>query len=115
MPQPRNVIDHKRGRTWRETITVRDVAGALVDLSGWAVTSQLRRRAEADTIVQTFTCTVHPDQVTHRGELEVYASSAASAAWPLDLLAWDIRLVDAGGDVDITETIGVHVQESVTR
>lgn len=115
MAPPRNVLDHKRGRTWRESITVRDATGALVDLTGWTVTSQLRRRAEAADIVQTFTCTVHPDQVTHRGEFEVYASAASTATWPLDQLAWDIRIVDAGGDVDITDTIGVHVSEAVTR
>lgn len=112
---PAQVIQHKRGKTWRETAFVTDAAGALVDLTGWVVTSKLRRTAENDVVVQTFTCTVHADQVGHKGEFEVFAPSASSLTWPLSTLVWDIRIQALAGDIEITETVVVQVSEAVTR
>jgi len=103
----------KRGSTWRMTGTLRDSAGALLDLTGWAVASKLRDPSGAE--IASFTCSVHPDQVGHRGELEVYAAAAVTALWPAGGAVWDVALTDPGGDTDITRTVQVRIEEAVTR
>lgn len=103
----------KRGSTWRVSGVLRDSDGALVNLTGWAVASKLRTPAGVE--VASLSCTVHADQVGHRGEFEVFAAAAATALWPLGAARWDIRLTDAGGDVTHTKTVAVTIEEPVTR
>lgn len=106
-------LSFKRGATWRWTGVIRDTAGDAVDLTGWGAASKLRDPSGAE--IATFACTIDPDQVTHKGELEIYASAAATTTWPLGGAVWDVAITDAGGDVDISRTVALRIEEAVTR
>ncbi len=108
-----NAITIKRGTTWRWTGTIRDDTGVPVNLTGWSVASKLR--APSGTLLATFACTVDVDQGANPGKLQIYASAAATSTWPLGSALWDVAVTDAGGDVDISRTVNVRVEEAVTR
>lgn len=105
----------KMGATLRVPGTLTDDDGAAVDLTGYALSSQVRTRGTAQ-LVATATVTAHPDQSTHRGEFELLVPAATTATWaPAVDLALDVRIVAPGGDVAITETVPVTVLRAETR
>ena len=106
-------ISFKLGSTWRFSGTLRDDAGAAIDLTGWSISSKLRDTSDVE--VAALTCSVDPDQVAHRGEFEVHASAAATSSWSPGTVSWDVRLQDSGGDVSITRTVVVRLEQAVTR
>lgn len=101
----------KRGATFEAACTHRDAAGAAVNLTGWTLTSQVR--TQGGRLVGDLTVTL-ADQVADPGSFTVRAEAAATAAWPLDVLIWDIRF-DAPTGVVFTETVELEVLRQVTE
>lgn len=99
----------KRGDTLSLAFAAKTDEGTVQDLTGYAVTSQVRAPqgalvADLDVVIV--------DAVA--GELTLGATAAATAAWPLGKLICDLRL-DLAGDVVHSETFEVIVIEAVTR
>lgn len=111
---PTSRISIKRGDTFAiETQWLTDSVG--VDLTGYTVRSQVRKSDPSQTIVETMTCTIDPDQATNPGVVMIAASATQTALWPALTLAWDIEYTSAGGIVLSSETIEIVVVRDVTR
>lgn len=94
----------KRGATLQFDAALTNSDGPI-DLTGWAITSQVRTPAGA--LIGDVAATVL-DQSTHRGQYRLHASTAA---WPPGMYAWDIAYAysdGAGGQV-VTYTEGVQL------
>lgn len=85
--------------------------GTDVDLTGYTVTAQVRRRA--DELVDTLTCTPDADQATNPGVLVVSATDAQTALWPILTLECDVRFDN--GEVTHTDTFEIVVKKAITR
>lgn len=105
-------ITHKIGDTLTLPM-VWSVDGAEVNLTGYAVTSQVRQH---DELVGTLTCTVDPDQATNTGALVVSATATQTAEWPTGALQCDVRFeAGGGGSVTRTDTFELFMVRAVTR
>lgn len=102
-------ITHKRGDTFELSATVENL-GVAVDITGWTITSQARD--EADLILQTFAVT-KTDAAS--GAFTVSATSTQTEAWGLGNYQMDIEFVEAGGEVNSTETFTLSVLRDITR
>lgn len=89
--------------------------GVGVDLTGYTVTSQVRKRdASGDglgTLVADITCTIDPDQVTNPG---VVLLEADTSDWPILALDCDVKFVSGGGLVYPTTTFEIRVVRNIT-
>lgn len=99
----------KRGDTFLLAFAAKTDEGTVQDLTGYAVTSQVRS-AQGALVADLDVAIV--DAVA--GSLTLGATAAATAAWPLGKLVADLRL-EVGGDVLHTETLELVVIEAVTR
>lgn len=104
-------VTHKRGATFEAACVRKDAAGTRVDLTGWTITSHMRRRS--DQLVQQLVTSL-ADQVALPGVFTLTATAAQTAAWPVEVLLWDIRYQPPTG-VEFTETVEVDVQREITR
>lgn len=105
---------HKRGDTWRyiHVADIRNTAGALVDLTGWTLLSQLRKggSAQADgEIIATFTCSW-----TNVGTQEFQTLLANTAAWPIGNAEFDVQFTSPGGEVVSWPTVTVEIVKDIT-
>jgi len=88
------------------------VAGVGTDLSGYTITSQIRRLND-DATYHDLTVTIDPDQVTNAGDFVVSATAAETLAWDLAIYECDIRMEST--DVDFTDTFTIRVVKAITR
>ncbi len=79
----------KSGDTFKALLTITR-NGAPVDLSSVAITSQVRQRDEAQTLVSDLTIT---SVDLPNGQFRVRSESAG---WPVEDLDWDVQFVEAG-------------------
>jgi len=91
------------------------VAGVYIDLSGYTITSSVRRRTDETngSPIDTLTCTADPDQTANKGKFEVTATDVQTALWPITTLLCDVRL-DNGVEVTHTESFEIVVRRAVT-
>lgn len=89
-------------------------AGAVVpvDLTGYTVRAQLRRRASSPEILATFTCVI-TDAADGRFELSLSAVTTAAIAARAGV--YDVELVSPGGDVYRFLEGAVSISHEVTR
>ena len=87
--------------------------GTDVDLTGYTVTCQVRKRD--DTAVDELTSTPDADQVTNPGELVVAATDAQTALWPILTLECDVRFESGDGSTTHTDTFEIKVEKAITR
>lgn len=100
-------LTRKAGATISLPCLYKDGAGAAVDLTGYTVTSQVRRVNRVK--LATFTYTMDPDQVTNRGRFVLSITSASSASWPAATYRCDVRITSAGGIVEFSDTFDFKV------
>ena len=90
-------IEHDQGSTFQWDITVYDTDGAtLLDLSGYTVRSQLRKKYTDTNPSETFTIT-YPDAVN--GIVRLALTATETAALAKGRYYYDVELVDGTGKV----------------
>lgn len=102
---------HIRGDTWSQTgvAGIRTPDGALIDLTGWQLRSQARKKDDG-ALVCEFTCTlVNPITQVYRMEKQV------TTDWPTEVLLADVQFTSPTGFVVSTPTFAIDVKEDQTR
>ncbi len=91
------------------------IDGVPVDLSGYTVTSHVRRRTDdtGGAPLDVLTCVIDPDQITNPGRLVVSATSMQTELWPIAVLVCDVEFV-SGLSVIHTDSFEILVQRPVT-
>jgi hypothetical protein len=110
-----SAITIKAGDTFSLPMTW-ESGGAPVDLTGYAIASQVRRRSDtsAETPVDELTCEADADQATNPGQFVVSATATMTASWPVAVLDCDVRFTSASGVVH-TDTFEIQVARAITR
>lgn len=80
-------------------ITVQDTAGVPLNLTGYTIRGQGRKKYSDSAASFTFTCTPAPDQTGSTGVVNVELSSASSAGIAAGAYKYDIEIVTAGNKV----------------
>lgn len=102
-------ITHKRGDTFELSATLEN-GGNAVDITNFTITSQVRDAEDA--LLQALTVTV-TDAVA--GAFTVSATPAQTETWGIKNYDCDIEFVEAGGEVNSTETFQINVIKDITR
>jgi hypothetical protein len=76
-------INIEQGATYYKTYTLKDSAGAEVDLTGWSVAGQIRAKYDSASALASFTCTIL-NQVTYPGKFTVLLSAGTTAGIAVD-------------------------------
>lgn len=98
-------IAWKRGATFAANCVYTPPDGALADLLGATITSQIRHNGK---LVTDLTPTIAADGLSF--DLE----DTAGATFPLGACAWDIRIA-VGTDVIYTDTVTINVVDHITE
>ncbi len=96
----------KQGTSLIALVAITDDAGTALDVTGFAITGQVRD-ANAN-LVANLPITVTP----HLGLAQINVPD--TSAWPLGTLRCDLRVVTATGAILQTQTFPVVVQRRVT-
>jgi hypothetical protein len=99
----------EQGATFLRTLTLKDGAGVLIDLTGYTVRGQIRSSQNASSIAATFTGTVL-NQTTNKGQASLLISATDTSSIPGDAeqvtpplkaskYLYDIEMVDGSGVV----------------
>ncbi|MGQ0622669.1 MAG: hypothetical protein ACT4QA_22645 [Panacagrimonas sp.] len=99
----------KRGATFRFSGVVKDDLGNPLDITAMTLASQVRRDSGALVGSAEFT---KLNQTTNRGGYTALFPS--TAAWPLVLAIWDVRVID-GADKLITPTRYIQIARAATE
>lgn len=100
----------KRGATFRLPFDVTDANDQPTPVPGWLFSSHMRN--SGGDLLQDFQVRVLD---VDQGMVEFFATPGETALWPLGHHFLDIRVQDGSGDVYLTATIQVKVEEGVTR
>jgi len=114
----------EQGATFQRTLTFKDPSNALVDITGWVFTGQIRKRYDSPDVIASFTFAIQ-DQTTAKGQVLMTMSPADTLAIPVDKssgvtkritkYAYDVQVLIPGGEVDrVIEGIA-NVSPEVTR
>jgi hypothetical protein len=101
-------IRHKHGASFRAEIAA-TVQGDPLDLTGMTITSQIRAAAGSYRVPGVVVDVV--DAVN--GLIAIHAKDTTQ--WPVTRLEWDVRMVDADGNVSATDTVLIDCEREVTR
>lgn len=102
----------RHGDRWTRTITIRDGAGAAVNLTGMAWRAQIRRTRQSSQVLASLTATV---AVPASGVLTLVLSGAAVAGIPATgQTPWVWDLEETTGEQTLIEG-SVWVSEDVSR
>lgn len=104
------MITIKRGDTLAIAAAVTTDAGAVFDLTGYTLRSQVRSSSGA--LVGTLTVTIVSAAL---GTYTLGAPAATTALWPTGQHLCDVEYVSAGGIVTSTKTFPLFVATDVTR
>lgn len=119
------VFDHKRGDSFRVdelgmlveradgplTMIVdgKELRAAVLDLTGWGVASQLRRRDTGELVADLVV--TWNDRTTGTYSL----TALDTLAWPVTTLAWDVQFTAPDGFVTSSETKYIRIKKDQTR
>lgn len=113
----------EQGADYKIKLTIKDSAGALVDLTGHVFRGQIRKNVSDATVQASFTFNIL-NQVTNKGQVEVLLSNTSSSAIVIDAQAkvnrelvsmpYDIESSNGAEDVRWLEGI-VKMSPEVTR
>lgn len=101
-----------RGDTEVVVITMKDVAGIPINITGRTYSAQVRTTRDAGSVAASFTCVI--TNVVSGGEVTCTMSAVSSAALPAGKYYWDFQENNAG----VISTIlagSVTVLADVTR
>lgn len=119
------VFEHKRGDSFRVdelgmlaedadgalTMMVdgAEVRASLLDLTGWGVASQVRRKDTGELVADL--------EVSWKDRAAGTYSLLAkdTTAWPVTMLAWDVQFTDPDGFVTSSETKYIRIKKDQTR
>jgi hypothetical protein len=119
------VFDHKRGDSFRVDeigMMVQDDVGALtmivdgvevraslLDLTGWGIASQLRRKDTGELVADLDVI----ERDRSKGQYSLQAKNTTE--WPVTTLSWDVQFTSPDGFVTSSETKYVRIKKDQTR
>lgn len=106
------IISFKRGDSFRPSLAVTTEAGAVQDITGWEIISQVRDRN--GKLVATLDVSSRVD-ASGTFVLAPADEDSAEANWPVGDLEWDVEYTDAAGLVRSTETITIRCLKDISR
>ena len=77
-------INIEQGATFSMSCTMKDSAGATVDLTGWTFSGKIKETLASSSSVASFTITL-ANQITDQGEFTITLSAATTAAIPVNV------------------------------
>jgi len=94
-----------QGSTFSRVITLKTSAGVPIDLTGYTARGMIKASAQDVAALQSFTCTVDPDETT--GRITISLTDVQTSALPatgekfseLARFVYDIEIVDWEGKV----------------
>ena len=107
-PQSDPKLRIKRGETFLLECQVKGADGVALNLTGWAIVSQIRDNR--DRLIATLTVDIHTPAT---GQYRVRYDDTDE--WPPGEAHMDIAYTDASGRAMSTETLTVSVERDVTR
>lgn len=107
------LYEHKRGATLSLTVDYA-VSSVGQNLTGYTVTSQVRKGNSAQTLLATLTVTL-ANQGTNPGRVTLSCADSVTATWAPGDYKCDVRYASGAGAVAITETFDFRVLENVTQ
>jgi len=102
-------ITHKRGDTFELSCTLEN-QGVAVDITNFTITSQLR--LPDDTLLQALTVT-KTDATA--GQFTLSATATETETWGVANYECDIEFIEAGGEVNSSQTFVISVIKDITR
>ena len=82
-----------QGADFQITVDVTDVNGAVLNMSGYTATGQIRKTYESSTVAATFTCTVTEDS----GQVTMKLTDTVTAAMSPGRYVYDLVTTDGNG------------------
>lgn len=104
------LYEHKRGATLSLPV---DYEGSP-NLTGYTVTSQIRKNNVAKTLLATLTVTL-ANQTTNPGRVTLSCADSVTATWAAGDYKCDIKYVSGAGVATPTDTFDFRVVENVTE
>ena len=107
----KTITEIKRGSTFEQTITCLDESNIAVNLSGWAVESDLKQSAGEDTLLSF----VVDSGNFVSGIVGISATPAQTLTLPADYsLQYDIKFTEPSSSVYYTETLYLKTSRHIT-
>ena len=104
-------IQLKRGSTFSLVLRLTDENNDAIDLTGWSYSSDLKLKAGRDALL-SFNIN---DDKANEGILVLGAEPESTVLLPPNRsLEFDVKLVDAGGNIHYTETVIVKTMKHIT-
>lgn len=100
-----------QGDTWQRWMTI-SIAGAPVDVSGYTLAAQVRRKHSDPEILATFAIDLDPQTV---GRFQLTLTPTITAALPAKDAVWDLQFTQPDGQVFTYLHGKVAVSAEVTR
>lgn len=100
------MLDFIKGGTFVRRVALRDTGGRSVDLTGVSVTLE---NAAGGAVLAGMICQVDPNAPT-TGLVFVSAESASTAAWPLGVSSYRVRITFPDGIVVMTPAFAFEVK-----
>ena len=105
-------INIDQGTDFFSVITVEDVAGNVVDLTGYTAAGQIRKTYASNTIAATFGASI--TQPTN-GKISLTLNALTTGAMKPGRYVYDVEITTAGGTVSRVIEGQVEVMPGVTR
>lgn len=102
-------ITHKRGDTFELSATLEN-EGNPVDITNFTIASQVRDTDDVVLQALTVTKTDAPN-----GAFTLGATSTQTESWGVQQYQCDIEFIEAGGEVNSSETFAINVIKDITR
>ena len=99
----------KTGEVFEYVLDFKDPDGQTVDMTGWTIKSQIRALHNYE-LVSALNASWLDSTI---GSLHIVAETP-TADWPVDLLSWDIALLDQQQRAVYSETVTIDVQRGIT-
>lgn len=108
----KTITEIKRGSTFEQTLTSLDENGAIVNLDGWSVESDLKQSPDDTGALLSFS--IETGSLAS-GIFDISATPSQTLSLPADYtLQYDIKYTDPSGAVYYTETMYLKTSRHIT-
>jgi len=108
----------EQGVTFRNQITYKDAAGAIIDLTGYTARMQIRSSVDAATFEQELsTANGGITMGGVLGTIDLFISDVNTDALTIATGVYDLEIIDTGGTGDVTRLLEgkIKISKAITR
>jgi hypothetical protein len=95
--------------TLKMIVNGEEVPASALDMTGWAVASQIRRKDSDELVCDLEFAWVNQVQGSYR------LQAKDTSAWPLAMLSWDVQFTNPDGFISSSETMFIRCKKDQTR